>query len=199
MTAELAGLRLSVADAWDKAEHAIKLAEQVNGQVVNPAIYELRYAGRRLIEAYHLEASGDLTKCADLLRDAQMDCMRARHDAIDAATSKVTVHLELAVQNLGAGRVLSCFPNWADTYQHLSAVREKIAVSRGARNDRAAIYEAIESADLPKIIKLYNEFKAQEPRLMSEAKIGRLKEAGGWIFSGALFIVGLALEFLGII
>ena len=116
MTSELAELRQSVADAWDKAEHAVKLAEQVNSQVVNPAIYELRYAGRRLIEAYQLELSGDLKGCADCLKNAKMDCMRARHDAIDAATSKVTIHLDLAVQKLGASRVLSCFPSWAETY-----------------------------------------------------------------------------------
>jgi len=36
MVADLEALRLEVADAWDKAEHAVKLGEQVNGQVVNP-------------------------------------------------------------------------------------------------------------------------------------------------------------------
>lgn len=104
MSVSLAEHRLAVADAWDKAEHAIKLAEQVNGQVVNPAIYELRYAGRRLIEADQLEAKGDLEEAAKRLGDAQMDCMRARHDAVDAATSKITVHLELAIDKLGASR-----------------------------------------------------------------------------------------------
>jgi len=131
-----------------------------------------------------------------MLRDALMNCLRARHDAIDAATSKITVHLDLAVQKLGAARVLTYFPSWGETYAHLSDVREKIAVSRGSRNERAAIYATIEAADLPKIIKLYSEFKAMEPSLVKEAKHGRWTAAGGWIVATGLAVAGVAQQYL---
>jgi hypothetical protein len=191
MPRDLVGLREQVSVEWNRAEHAVKLAEQVNGQVVNPAIYELRYAGRKLVESWEAERSGDLDRCELLLRDAMLDCMRARHDAIDAATSKVIVHLDVAVNKLGATKVLTCFPNWAECYQHLNEVREKIAHSRGNRNDRAAIYETIEATDLPKIIALYNQFKAQEPRLKSEAKNQRWLGLSGWVVATLVGVAGL--------
>lgn len=191
---DLSTLKAEVALAWNKAEGAVKLAEQVNGQVINPAIYELRYAGRKLVEAYELEMNGKAEQAAIILRDAQLDCMRARHDAVDAATSKVLVHLELAVGNLGASRVLSAFPKWSETYKHLVDVRAQIVTSREHRNDRERIYTLIETADLPQIVKLYDEFCAQEPRLIREAKIGRWKEVGLWgltIASLVLAVVSL--------
>ena len=43
----------SICAEWDRAEKYIKLAEQIGGKVVFPAVAELRYAGRRIIEALH--------------------------------------------------------------------------------------------------------------------------------------------------
>ena len=44
--------RLSIiAHEWNKAEQDIKLAEQIGNKVIIPSISELRYGGRRLIEA----------------------------------------------------------------------------------------------------------------------------------------------------
>lgn len=58
-----------VCSEWNKAEKAIKSAEHVEGQVVNPSIYELRYAGRRIIEALTIQES-DPEKALRLLSDA---------------------------------------------------------------------------------------------------------------------------------
>lgn len=49
----------SIHDEWNKSEEAIKAAEQVNGRVILPAVKELRYAGRRIVEALHLIGAGD--------------------------------------------------------------------------------------------------------------------------------------------
>ncbi|WP_299653550.1 hypothetical protein [uncultured Jannaschia sp.] len=181
---------LSVGEEWDKAESAIKLAEQVNREVVSPAIYELRYAGRKLVEAKQLRLP-DPAKSLDLLRDAKMDCLRARHDAIDAATSKIVMDLEIAVSNLGATRVLSCFPNWSDVYGQLVQVRSKIAVSREDRNNRDAIYSTIQGTDLPAIVKLYNAFKAQEPHLIRDAKKERWTAVGGYVVGAIGIVIGV--------
>lgn len=87
--------------AWDKAEQAIKRAELVCGEVVTPAIKELRYAGRRLADGLEAVASGTVTpETNGFLRDALFDCYRARHDAIDAAISKIAVEIDLSVRRL---------------------------------------------------------------------------------------------------
>lgn len=56
----------SIQEAWDEAEHAIKLAEQIQQEIINPSIYELRYAGRRIVEAFKLHSAGDTDGCERL-------------------------------------------------------------------------------------------------------------------------------------
>lgn len=90
---------VSICNEWDRAEEDIKVAEQINNKVVIPSVSELRYAGRRIIEALReIEKNGPEEKIIGLLQDAEFDCHRARHDAIDAATSKIAVDLEIATK-----------------------------------------------------------------------------------------------------
>ncbi len=175
-----------IGEEWNKAETAIKLAEQVNGKIVNPAIYELRYAGRKIVEAREIH-DADPHRAGELLRDSMMDCLRARHDAVDAATSKITADLDIAVHTLGAKTVLSCFPEWSDMYEAVCAVKEKIAVSRANRTDREAIYATIEAVDLTALVSRYNRFKGSEPLLKKSAQRERLHLVAGY----GIGIVGL--------
>ena len=158
-----------IVEEWNKAERAIKHAENVNGEVVSPAISELRYAGRRIVEAMQLRKSSP-EKAERFLQDALFDCHRARHDAIDAATTKMTGDLEAAVNFFTASVISNIFSNFSELYQTLLATREKIAESREHRDQRDAIYETIENTDLNRMIKLYDEFRTCEPLIAEEAK-----------------------------
>ncbi len=52
-------------EQWNIAERPIKKAEYVQGdEVVGPAIFELRYAGRKMVDAFKLALEGDWTKDA---------------------------------------------------------------------------------------------------------------------------------------
>ncbi|CAN7316452.1 hypothetical protein [Mesorhizobium sp. LjRoot246] len=155
-----------VRSEWNRAEKAIKLAEQVNKEIVNPAIYELRYGARRVVEAFDLD---DPTAAEKHLQDAYFDCCRARHDAIDAATSKMTAVMDLAVQKLGADVVLQYFPEFTALVHRLGAVCDLIAESREDRKNRDKIYAVIEADDLGELVKIYNKFKASEPLLKAAA------------------------------
>ena len=54
------------------AEKDIKIAEQIGDQVVFPSIKELRYAGRRIVDALQaLSKSEDAAKVTALLEDAR--------------------------------------------------------------------------------------------------------------------------------
>ena len=84
-----------IVSEWNRAEQEIKRAEQLAGKAVTPAINELRYGGRRVIDALQGIANGDdPQKIQDLLRDACFDCHRARHDAIDASISTIILTLK---------------------------------------------------------------------------------------------------------
>jgi hypothetical protein len=154
---------------WNKAEKAIKIAENIDGDVVIPSIFELRYAGRRMVEAYNQRLS-KTESAVSLLKDAKFDCQRARHDAIDAATSKMTGDLDAAIRYLGASALLRFFPEFSDFYSDLSSVRGKIAISRESREERDLIYDTIQSTDLDRLSKMYIKFKTCEP-LMQEAAV----------------------------
>lgn len=111
----------SIHDEWNRAEEAIKAAEQVNGKVILPAVKELRYAGRRIVEALHLIGAGDDDEAAKRLQDAEFNCYRARHDAIDAATAKIAIDLEAATR-LAYGAVLAGYAEFPDMWQMLESI-----------------------------------------------------------------------------
>ncbi len=175
-------------EEWNRAEKAIKLAEQVNGEIVNPAIYELRYGGRRLIEALNL-VKDNPTEAKKLLDDAHFDCSRARHDAIDAATSKVAADMAIAVKKLKADVVLDKFPKFTELVGKVQKVRRKIAVSRENREDRNAIYESISAESLDSIIEIFDEFQANEPLLIAAARRQRLFNGSSLLFG----VIGVVL------
>ncbi|MFN4353915.1 hypothetical protein [Parvibaculum sp.] len=178
-------------EEWNKAESAIKLAEQVNGEIVNPAIYELRYAGRRVVEALP-KREKDRDTAKKLLDDAHFDCCRARHDAIDAATSKMTADLRIAIDRIGADVVLDKFRDLPKLLAELSKVRKLIATSRENRNDRDAIYATIQDNNLVDIVRMFDEFQASETVLKAAAariRISRFISYGFGVLGITLTIV----------
>lgn len=182
----------AVRKQWNKAERAIKLAEQVNEEIVNPAIYELRYSGRRIVEAFDLSAS-EQDAAINKLRDAEFDCCRARHDAIDAATSKMVAMLDAAQEKLGADLVLTHFAAFPNLVRRLGDVRDKIVVSREDRENRDKIYEAIEAEDLTELVSIYRDFKASEELLKQSAALNRQRIFWSYIF-GFIGIISLILS-----
>ena len=108
---------------WNRAEEDIKTAELVVNKIVLPSIKELRYAGRRVIDALMIITANphgaDEGQIRSLLDDAKFDCHRARHDAIDAATSKIAIDLEIMVSKLGYHAILPAYPDFPQLYQNL--------------------------------------------------------------------------------
>lgn len=188
----------SVASEWNKAEKAIKHAENVDGEVVNPAIFELRYSGRRLVEALAVK-DDDPTKAIALLRDAKFDCHRARHDAIDAATSKMAGDLNAAVEYLPASIVMQDFSEFSEFYGDLLNVREKIAESREDRENRDKIYDSIQATDLDRLVTLYNRFRACEPLMIQTAEKEHRTERLNKIFGWGGIVVGILGILIGAI
>ena len=180
---------------WNKAENAIKLAEQVNGKVVNPAVFELRYAGRRMVEAETSRQNGDMEAACARLEDAHFDCCRAQHDAIDAATAKIGKAYTAATNRLSPKTVISIFPQYSENFQKLHAVRKKISASRENRNCRDAVYDAIANVDLPKLIEDYVDFTTCVPLMKRQAQFDRGAIVIGALITLAVGIaVGLAVD-----
>lgn len=164
----------SIQDEWNRAEEDIKTAELVVHSIVIPSIKELRYAGQRLIDALMVitgnPANPDHDRIKALLDDARFDFHRARHDAIDAATAKMAVDLEIMVEKLGHESILPAFPAFPSFYQNLTNVRDQIPKSRRERDDRETIYSVIEAVDFPKLVFAFNQMRACEPIALAKSK-----------------------------
>lgn len=185
-----------ICEHWDIAEEDIKLAEQVSHKVVFPAVKELRYAGRRIIEALNKARTGKpKDEINSLLQDAQFNCLRARHDAIDAATAKIAIDLEIATDKIGYDAILSAMPSFAELHGLLNKIREKVRESRKDRENRERIYELIENTDFKALVKKYRSFQEAEPIMKKIAAKRRQRMVINYIF-GASGVIGLLISFL---
>lgn len=173
-----ADLLRSISDEWDKAEKDIKLAEQVSGKVVFPSIKELRYAGRRLVEVMKLmSSSGDIQEINAKLHEARFDCHRARHDAIDAGTAKISADLGIMVKKLGYDSILKMYPDFGQLHRDLNKIRKQIAASRNNTLARGAVYEELEQDSFPKIVEDFHSLQSCEDAIKGLARKERLGKA----------------------
>lgn len=138
---------------WNIAETRIKKAEQVRAdQVVASAIFELRYAGRKIIDAIEICLTQDIqanpkarAKVHSYIADATEDCVKAKHDAIDAMMTFVTTWFHRAEAFLTLERVQHFFPSYLATVSMIATIQDNITASRGDRNRlRDSIYDDID-------------------------------------------------------
>lgn len=185
---EFAPLLESIRAEWNRAEGDIKQAEQVCAEVINPAVNELRYAGRRLVDAMGMALNGCETEdVRALLTDSLFDCHRARHDAVDAATSKITIDLEIYPEKLGIDVVLQAYSDFPALVAQVDEVRQKIVASRSVRENRENIYTGIEAVDFPALVKNFNKLKASESIMRDLAKKLRKER----LFNRVIGVVGV--------
>ncbi|MBD60084.1 MAG: hypothetical protein CL808_08200 [Citromicrobium sp.] len=175
---------------WNKAESAIKRAEQICDEVAHPAVTELRYAGRRMIDA--LDAAhhgGNIEKIQALFEDARFCCYRAQHDAIDAAMSKIAIDLDNMTRKLGFDAVIAAYPEFREFYAEFAVARRKIAESRRNRGSRNDVYEALTATDLPNLAERYE--KLMECRPIAKWNAFKIRAGGVWGFLiGSAAIIG---------
>jgi hypothetical protein len=160
----------------------------VCGKVIFPAIKELRYAGRRIVDALVAIESGCDKDANAYLVDALFDCYRARHDAVDAATAKISLDIKVISEKIGLDVVFKVYPDFANLSFALGEVTDKIAESRKDRENRDTIYASVESVDFPSLIKMYRKLVSCESLMKELAKTER-KKALPWNVAAILSLV----------
>lgn len=167
---------------WDLAEEAIKRCEQVARAAIIPAIKELRYAGRRIVDALNkAHKSGSKDDVTALLEDARFDCHRARHDAMDAALDVMALDFDNLTKRLGYDAVIQAYPEFQSLYRDFAKARRQIAMSRGDRLNRNAIYETISSVDFPDLADRYADLVTCKPIALAAAAKSKRQRIGWWI------------------
>jgi hypothetical protein len=180
---------VSIRDEWNRAERDVKIAEQVCNEIVFPSINELRYGGRRVIEVVHAVVTGAGDEVVDgLLADAKFDCLRARHDAIDTAAAKIAITMESMIDSLKYEAILPAFPEFPLLVKQLGDVRKRIAESRQARENRDALYTAIELDVFPDLVERYQRLLECEPIMRKLALRSRWRD----VIAILALVIGIA-------
>ena len=189
-----------ISEEWNKAEEYVKVAEQIEGKVVFPSIKELRYAGRRVIEALECAHKNEYKQALEYLIDARFDCMRARHDAVDTTVSTAAAEIKAVTDRVGHDVVIRGFPEYSKLITLISDSQVKIASSRFNRNNREAIYAnrgqakivegAVVSVDFTSLVVLYRSFQANENVIKSLGKKDRFWQLWAVISTLLLILFG---------
>ena len=147
---------------WNTAEEYVKKVERLRrGLVVGASINEFRYAGRRMVEAYSLikAAENDPNKRGEalgLLREVKHFCLRAQHDAMDAAVTYIDQALAKFEEEFGADLLHEKFPHYLAMKEALREVSEVMSASRLNRDARDELYLKIREDLVPTLIDHHN-------------------------------------------
>jgi hypothetical protein len=140
---------------WDDTESLIKEAEQINLAMIVPAISELRYGGRKLIDYLRSLGGDDKKSQRTHLEDFMQCCIRARHDAVDAIVSYIVLYLEELERSISADLISEKFPGYDNLKRDLFASATLIAESRQDRERRNEIYSTIKKQYISEIVLQY--------------------------------------------
>ncbi|MCJ2114997.1 hypothetical protein MKK64_27970 [Methylobacterium sp. E-025] len=118
LDAELDAALCALIEQWNVAEKRIKRAEHVRAnEIVAPAIFELRYAGRKIVDSIQIILAHDIfqdaekhAKVSSFIADATEDCVKAKHDAIDAMMNFVTTWFDETEKSIGVEEIQKFFP-----------------------------------------------------------------------------------------
>ena len=185
---------------WNTAERQIKMAEQIRrAEIVAASIFELRYAGRKVIDVLDLVLHEDRTKSEvsekiyALIVDATEDCLRANFDAVDAAIDYITLWLYDNERNFGIKNLIRYFPRYAEITGQIADIQEKIAEAREHRAKRQQIYEDIVSKKWADIVSLFDQMRISDARILVAAERDKRRMLLISVaFALVGFIVGLA-------
>jgi DNA repair exonuclease SbcCD ATPase subunit len=158
----------SIENQWNTAEAFIKKVERLRrGLVVGASINELRYAGRRLVEAYAasrdaLQDPQKRTEAFDLLREVKNFCLRAQHDAVDAAVTYIDQALAKFEDEFGPDLLSDKFPDYISMKQSLQEISGIMSESREYRDRRDELYNNINSNLIDSLIDSYKRLETSQ-------------------------------------
>jgi len=177
---------LRIVERWNKAETALKKAEGNLTFAQQPAINELRYAGRRIVDALAIclhrhgedvsaHSDGDIGR---VLLEAEQNCIKAEHDVADAIILYVHKYVNTVVEEFGELDVSTHFPNYFTLKTRITKINEFVTSSRGQRGERADIYDEILSDYIPDLSQLYEELRGAQGviRLQKERRLANEKK-----------------------
>jgi hypothetical protein len=181
---ELAARLAEVAKLWNRIERRAKAAEQIRGEAIIPAINEMRYAGRRVVDGlaaveWPVPGAPDDARLQELdehLIMAKNYLVNADHDITDAICFLVLSRVSQAVEQHGMLRVCTVYPAFSELYPAVLEAQEIIRGSREDRRQRVAEYEKLADVYIPKFEELYRKLTQTRDLAVSEPTTGMFRQ-----------------------
>ena len=145
---------------WRTVEMWIKRAELVSGNAVIPAINELRYASRQLINAMRIYNKDELSPGERHVIEkriiiAEQYLLNAEHDICDAIITFYRRIVNDLDQKFGKTRITIIFNEYPLLISRIKDCSDLITRARHEYEDRAAHYKNIRENYLEKILSAY--------------------------------------------
>ena len=179
---------------WDETESLVKESEQINRAMIVPAVSELRYGGRKLIDYLNALSRNDEKSRRTHLEDFVQCCIRARHDAVDAIISYITLYLEELEASISADLIGRVFTDYDQLKKDLFNCANLIAQSRRDRESRNKIYSVISSDYVARLISGYRRLSEVRIELFAEQQSrDRMQHRASWAIAFAMALLGASL------
>lgn len=190
-------LRLrGLSDRWANLELRIKEAEQLNESVKVAAINELRYTGRRFMDAWliAIKDEKDITDDDRIefdthIRLAEQYFTNADHDLSDSIITFFSERRLLWLEKYGLKKAIEMYPFLHDWVARLEEARAIVRSSRQDRTARIDGYKRIVSEIIPDLIKRYREIINSEVLYLARYRRELFVRRSERIFT---YIVGIA-------
>jgi len=114
---------------FGKAEVAIKKAEKIGGEVVIPAICELRYAGHHFI----IYSDALEQEQFEHIQRAKRHCRRAIYDAAEAIVLFYLEEIKIFQQDYRLVHISGTIPNYLELKKTFREIAQKIQTDHGER------------------------------------------------------------------
>jgi len=181
MESDFADALAKLAAHMNKVEGRLKQAEQLREEVVIPGINELRYAGRRFIDAWAICALPAPTEkqqqeARDHIVVARQYLQNADHDVTDAVCFFIHREINRMQRAYGANEMIRVFPRYAEFAQQMRTANEIISGSRETRQQRTAEYARLEADYIPSLIQTFEQLRFSETLALAGAKRKRFRE-----------------------
>lgn len=182
---------------WDETEELIKKSEHINNAMLVPAITELRYAGRKLVDYLHAKMNVPDKKVASgHLDDFSQCCIRARHDAIDGIVTYISEYIEKLEEDVGSDIVDEEFPLRAEFIFAVEQAESRLRLSRRERYKRTELYSEVNEKFVGELIETFNKLRVSTKIIYEKKrKTDRQHRIAVWgIIFGILGLVGTAIS-----
>jgi hypothetical protein len=157
MNSELRRRLSAMAARWNDIEERMKTVELMRGETVIACVNELRYTGRRIVDALLLIAEEksegeNFQKISDHLLVAESYLNNADHDLTDAVVLFVGIRAKRVLELHGIEKIKKNIPDCDSFLDDLEKARSIVISSRGKRETREARYQELAKIYVPRLI-----------------------------------------------